>query len=69
MAIMSVRINKEEENIVKYLSSYFCEEKSSIVKRALTELYEDIIDRKIIDKFENEKHTFITADDILKEFA
>ncbi|WP_255819008.1 hypothetical protein [Treponema putidum] len=64
----------EEENIVKYLSSYFCEEKSSeekssLVKRVLTEMYEDIIDRKIIDKFENEKHTFITADDILKEFT
>ena len=60
--------NREEENMMNYLSEYFGEEKSSIIiKRSLIEMYENIVDRKIIDMFEKEKHTFVNADDILKE--
>ncbi|MGP1532107.1 MAG: DUF6290 family protein [Treponema sp.] len=66
MAVMSVRMNREEENMMNYLSEYFGEEKSSIIKRSLIEMYENIVDRKIIDMFEKEKHTFVNADDILK---
>ena len=55
MAVVSVKINQEEEK------------KSSIIKRSLTEMYEDIVDKNIIDKFEKEKHTFVNAEDILKE--
>ena len=33
MAVMSVRMNREEENMMNYLSEYFGEEKSSIIKR------------------------------------
>lgn len=53
--------------MMNYLSEYFGEEKSSIIKRSLIEMYENIVDRKIIDMFEKEKHTFVNADDILKE--
>lgn len=65
---MSVRMNKEEEKIINYLSSYFEEEKSAIIKRSLQEMYEDIIDNKIIERFEKEEHTFVSAEDILKTF-
>lgn len=68
MAIVSVRMNKEEEKIMNYLSSFLGEEKSAIIKRSLLEMYEDIIDKKVIDQFEKEEHTFVTADDIMKEF-
>lgn len=68
MAVMSVRMNKEEEKIINYLSSYFEEEKSAIIKRSLQEMYEDIIDNKIIERFEKEEHTFVSAEDILKTF-
>ena len=68
MAIISVRMNKEEEQIMNYLSSFFDEEKSAIIKRSLLEMYEDILDKKVIDQFEKEEHTFVTADDIMKEF-
>lgn len=68
MAVMSVRMNKEEEKMMNYLSSYFEEEKSAIIKRSLQEMYEDIIDNKIIERFEKEEHTFVSAEDILKTF-
>ena len=67
MAVVSVKINQEEEKMVDYLSEYFEEKKSSIIKRSLTEMYEDIVDKNIIDKFEKEKHRFVNAEDILKE--
>ena len=69
MAVVSVKINQEEEKMVDYLSEYFEEKKSSIIKRSLTEMYEDIVDKNIIDKFEKEKHTFVNAEDILREFV
>lgn len=49
---MSVRMNREEEKMINYLSEYFEEEKSSIIKRSLIEMYENIVDRKVIDTFE-----------------
>ncbi|MGP1455486.1 MAG: DUF6290 family protein [Treponema sp.] len=69
MAVISVRMNKAEENIMNYLSEYFEEEKSSIIKHALIEMYENIVDKKIIDTFEKEAHTFMSAEDILKEIV
>ena len=69
MAVVSVKINQEENKMVDYLSEYFEEKKSSIIKRSLTEMYEDIVDKNIIDKFEKEKHTFVNAEDILREFV
>ena len=53
---------------MNYLSSYFEEEKSAIIKRSLQEMYEDIIDNKIIERFEKEEHTFVSAEDILTTF-
>lgn len=66
---MSVRMNQTEEKMMNYLSEYFEEEKSSIIKRALIEMYENIVDKKIIDTFEKGEHTFVSAEDILKEIT
>jgi len=70
MAIISVRLNTEEEKMISFLSDHFEEEKSSLIKHSLKELYEDIMDRKIIDDFEskekNKKVKFVSAQELLK---
>ena len=70
MAVISVRLNTEEEKMISFLSEHFDEEKSSLIKHSLKELYEDIMDRKIIDSFEenekNKKVKFISSQELLK---
>ena len=72
MAVISVRLNTEEEKMISFLSEHFEEEKSSLIKHSLKELYEDIIDRKIIDDFEikelNKKVKFVSSQELLKSF-
>ena len=53
MAVISVRLNTEEEKIIDYLSSVYDEDKSTLIKHSLNEMYEDFIDKKIIDDYEN----------------
>ena len=69
MAVISVRLNSEEEKILEFLSNYYEEEKSTIIKHSLKDLFEDIQDRKTIEEFEqSEKCTmFLSAGEILKE--
>ena len=69
MAVISVRLNTEEEKILDYLSKYYDEEKSTIIKHSLKDLFEDIHDRETIEEYEKSEGetAFLTADDILKE--
>jgi predicted DNA-binding protein len=71
MAVISVRLNPEEEKIVDYLSDYYEEDKSTLIKHSLKEMYEDIIDRSIIDEFEKAEKkklpVFVIATEILKD--
>jgi len=68
MAIISVRLNTEEEKIISFLSEHFEEEKSSLIKHSLKNLYEDIIDLKVIGEFEaREKPTFVSSEEILNQ--
>ena len=70
MAIISLRLNKNEEEIVNFLSDYYEQDKSSLIKYSLKELYEDIIDKQIINEFEtrekNEEIKFIDSKEIIK---
>jgi hypothetical protein len=70
MAVISIRLNKEEEKIIDYLSSVYSEDKSTVIKHSLNELYEDFLDKKIIDDYEisekKKKPKFINSEDILK---
>ena len=71
MAVISVRLNTEEEKIIDYLSSVYNEDKSTLIKHSLSEMYEDILDKKIIDNYEmkerkKEPH-FISSDEIMKD--
>lgn len=66
-----MRFNKDEERILKKLSQHFHEDKSSLIKKSLFELYESVVDMETIERFEDKerkgKAAFITAEDILKD--
>jgi len=55
MAVISLRLNQNEENMVKFLSKYYEQDKSSLIKYSLNELYEDIIDKGIITEYETKE--------------
>ena len=69
MGVISVRFNKDEEKILKKLSDHFHEDKSTLIKKSLVELYENVLDLNKITKFEAKekrgKATFSSAEDIL----
>lgn len=71
MGVISIRLNKDEEKILKKLSEYFHEDKSALVKKSLFELYENVTDLNDIKKFEAKERkggaSFFTAEDILKK--
>ena len=71
MGVISVRLNKDEEKILKKLAEYFHEDKSALVKKSLLELYENVVDLDEIKKFEAKerkgKVSFFTAEDIFKK--
>jgi len=71
MAVISVRLNSDEEKILSYLSDYYGKEKSSIIKHSLMDLFEDIQDRETIQKFEDSEKSgiFLSAEEILKEIV
>jgi len=71
MAVISVRLNSEEEKILAYLSEYYDEEKSTIIKHSLKDLFEDIQDRETIQKFEESGSTtrFLSPEEIMKEIV
>jgi len=69
MAVVSVRFNSKEEKILKILKEHFNCDSSNLIKRSLLELYEEIHDKKIIEKFEAKEDTsktkFIGINDLL----
>lgn len=72
MSIVSIRFNKEEEQILNRLISHFEKDRSSLIKYSLRELYEDLVDRRAIEEFEARENDgsvdFTPSDQILKEF-
>jgi predicted DNA-binding protein len=69
MAVISVRLNTEEEKIMDYLSSVYEEDKSTLIKHSIKEMYEDLIDKEIIEVYEkgeiNKTPKFINSNNIL----
>ena len=70
MGVISVRFNKDEEKILKKLSDHFHEDKSTLIKKSLIELYENVMDLDEIKMFEAKekrgKVSFSSSEDILK---
>jgi len=69
MAVISIRLNEEEEKMVSFLSNQYEKDKSSLIKYSLREMYEDFIDNRIIDQFEIEEdkniQNLLSAEDII----
>ncbi len=69
MAIISIRLNEDDEKILKYLKNYYKRNKSSLIKQMLQEKYEDLQDMKVILDFENDKTinktSFVSFDEII----
>lgn len=70
MGIISVRLNSQEEKVIKRLVEYYDEDRSKLLKRSLFELYENIVDGNVIEKHERKesarKAKFHSAEEILK---
>ena len=70
MGVISIRFNSKEEQILNKLSAHFHEDKSALIKKSLTELYENVLDLNFITAYEKKekkkKVSFSTAADILK---
>ena len=71
MAIVTLRLNDEEEKILELLVKYFDADKSKILKEAMWDKFEDLRDREIIENFEKKnkvgKVQFGSADDLIKK--
>ena len=71
MAIVTLRLNDEEEKILELLVKYFDADKSKILKEAMWDKFEDLRDREIIEGFEKKNHTgkvqFASADNLIKK--
>jgi len=67
MAVVSVRLNNEEEKILTYLSEYFHEDKSTLLRKSLYEMYEDIQDIKFIEAYREtaSNRKYISGDELL----
>ncbi|MDR1956216.1 MAG: DUF6290 family protein [Treponema sp.] len=69
MAVLSLRLNQNEEKMIDLLSNFYEQNKSSLIKRSLNEMYEDLIDRKVLEEYEtNEqagKVTFVSSEAII----
>jgi len=69
MAVISIRFNSKEEKILEILKKYFECDSSSLVKKSLLDLYEEIKDREIIEQYEARekisKSKFAKIEDIL----
>jgi predicted DNA-binding protein len=73
MAIVTLRLNDEEEKILELLVKYFDADKSKILKEAMWDKYEDLRDQEIIEEFEKKeragKAKFETADDLIQAIS
>jgi hypothetical protein len=69
MAVISLRLNRNEESMVNFLSNYYEQDKSSLIKYSLKELYEDIIDKQMITEYETREKKgevkFVDSKDIM----
>ncbi|GHV83605.1 hypothetical protein AGMMS50212_09450 [Spirochaetia bacterium] len=70
MAVVSFRLNKNEENIMNFLANYYGEDKTSLIKHSLKEMYEDLMDNNTIDEYEIKEETgktvFVSAEEIIE---
>jgi predicted DNA-binding protein len=73
MAIVTLRLNDEEEKILELLVKYFDADKSKILKEAMWDKYEDLRDLEIIGEFERKERAgkikFESADALIQSIV
>ncbi len=71
MGTTTIRFTEEEQEIVKKLTEHFGMEPSTVIKKALFELYEDVKDLEAIEEFEKREERgeveWMTSDELKKE--
>jgi predicted DNA-binding protein len=69
MAIVTLRLNQEEEKILRLLVKHLDQDKSKILKEAMWDKFEELRDRELIEGYEKKSRTgkvrFESADDLL----
>ena len=69
MGVTSIRLNQKEEKLLKYLKDHYSCDASTLLKKSLWEMYEDIKDKEIVENFEKLEKTrktrFVSIDDLL----
>lgn len=68
MALVTLRLNEQEEKILDLLVRHSGQDKSKVLKDALWDMFEDLRDRELIEDYESRsragKVEFATADDL-----
>jgi len=69
MAVLTIRFGPREKKLIRFLKKHYNCDASTLIKKSLWELYEDIRDREIIEDFEKKETAsqtgFIQITDIL----
>lgn len=73
MAVISIRLNAEEEKMISFLAEEYEQDKSGLIRLSLQQMYEDYVDRKIIEDYEKKekksRKKFLGAEDIMKSIS
>lgn len=73
MAIVTLRLNQEEEKVLRLLVKHLDQDKSKILKEAMWDKFEELRDRDLIEGFERKnrfgKVRFESADALLSVLA
>ncbi|MDH4129445.1 MAG: DUF6290 family protein [Spirochaetota bacterium] len=72
MGVNTVRLNEKDEKILSILSEELHLNKSEVIKKALHSFFEDLVDTKYIEQYEEKEKkgelTFHTAKEVLDEY-
>ncbi len=73
MAVISIRLNAEEEKMISFLAEEYEQDKSGLIRLSLKQMYEDYVDKKIIENYEKKekksRKKFVTAEDIMNNIS
>jgi len=73
MAVISIRLNAEEEKMISFLAEEYERDKAGLIRLSLQQMYENYVDRKIIEEHEKKekkiRKKFLKAEDIMKSVS
>ncbi|HAO20704.1 MAG TPA: hypothetical protein DCQ37_09680 [Desulfobacteraceae bacterium] len=73
MAVISIRLNAEEEKMISFLAEEYERDKSGLIRLSLQQMYENYVDRKVIEEYEKKekkrRKKFLRAEDIMKSIS